>query len=697
MPISRKVIIPAFFLGAAGLAAGGATVAANILGDRSQTAVTERLAEEGLTFAQARADGLNVHLTGTAPDEATRFRAVSVAGGVVDSARIRDEMSVLPTRAVEAPPFLMEMLRNDEGVSLIGLIPKSSEAMLADTAALVGGGVQVSDMLETADHAAPDTWNAAMNFGIEALKLLPRSKISVGPDHVRVEAIADDAQQKAQFETRLAALASDAITIDIDIAAPRPVLTPFALHVEKGEKASTLQVCSATDESQRDTILAAAEPLGLGDAACTIGLGAPSAQWGDAAVAGLAALARLPQGDLQMSDADILLTGQPGMDRAAFDTVVADLTRALPAGFSLTSTLPPAPEAVAEMADRFTAEVTPTGEARIDGPVRDALGQEAVLSFARAQFGADVVTGEPAVKADVPSGWTKRVLAGLQGLALLEHGTLTVTPDRLDIAGITGSRAAEGEITRLLTQELGDMAGFEVNATYDEDLDPYAALPLPEVCLDRIASAMARQKISFAPGSAEIEGAAYPTLDALTQTLLDCSNLSFEVRGYTDSQGSDAGNQALSQARAEAVMVALQGRRVPAERLTAVGYGEADPIADNATEDGREANRRIEFHLTDVAPDPNAAPLPPEPMPQEPRGAAAAVAGVTGLVLPEEELLSIPAELVDGSGDGDPTATEFDDTPADGEASDAESVDAEPSFAPTEQTDRPERRPEDDN
>ena len=57
-------------------------------------------------------------------------------------------------------------------------------------------------------------------------------------------------------------------------------------------------------------------------------------------------------------------------------------------------------------------------------------------------------------------------------------------------------------------------------------------------------------------------------------------------------------NQELSQTRADAVLTALRVRRIPIATFTAIGYGEADPIADNDTADGREANRRIAFSLT---------------------------------------------------------------------------------------------------
>ena len=70
-----------------------------------------------------------------------------------------------------------------------------------------------------------------------------------------------------------------------------------------------------------------------------------------------------------------------------------------------------------------------------------------------------------------------------------------------------------------------------------------------------------------------------------------------EVAGHTDSQGRETMNQSLSQARADAVLNAILARRVLVSNLTAKGYGEANPIADNDTAEGREANRRIEFTL----------------------------------------------------------------------------------------------------
>jgi len=80
--------------------------------------------------------------------------------------------------------------------------------------------------------------------------------------------------------------------------------------------------------------------------------------------------------------------------------------------------------------------------------------------------------------------------------------------------------------------------------------------------------------------------------------------LRMEIAGHTDSQGRETMNEALSKSRALAVLNALRDRRVATSSFTAEGYGETKPIASNDTEEGREANRRIEITL--VRPEPIA-------------------------------------------------------------------------------------------
>ena len=101
--------------------------------------------------------------------------------------------------------------------------------------------------------------------------------------------------------------------------------------------------------------------------------------------------------------------------------------------------------------------------------------------------------------------------------------------------------------------------------------------------------------VTFATGKAELNENAKIILSTVLESLRDNPEIRVEIRGYTDNTGSAAVNLNLSQRRAEAVRDYLVGMGITFERLRAIGYGEANPIASNATVDGRAKNRRIEF------------------------------------------------------------------------------------------------------
>ncbi|HEX4454725.1 MAG TPA: OmpA family protein [Kofleriaceae bacterium] len=103
--------------------------------------------------------------------------------------------------------------------------------------------------------------------------------------------------------------------------------------------------------------------------------------------------------------------------------------------------------------------------------------------------------------------------------------------------------------------------------------------------------------IGFERDSAVIDTVSEPILEAAYKLLHDHDDLSVEISGHTSSEGDPARNEQLSLARAQAVKAYLVHRGVAAERISAVGKGSGDPIADNASEDGRVKNRRIEFRV----------------------------------------------------------------------------------------------------
>ncbi len=101
--------------------------------------------------------------------------------------------------------------------------------------------------------------------------------------------------------------------------------------------------------------------------------------------------------------------------------------------------------------------------------------------------------------------------------------------------------------------------------------------------------------VHFQSGSASLTTDSYSILDTVYESLAQNPDVEVEIRGYTDSIGSRAFNLHLSQKRAEAVKQYLVNRGIEPKRIQAIGYGEEDPIASNATKTGRAQNRRIEF------------------------------------------------------------------------------------------------------
>jgi len=110
---------------------------------------------------------------------------------------------------------------------------------------------------------------------------------------------------------------------------------------------------------------------------------------------------------------------------------------------------------------------------------------------------------------------------------------------------------------------------------------------------------MTLDDIAFAPGQANLRPAAKSSLGKLVAFVNRDRSKPIRIEGHTDASGNTHANQVLSQRRADAVRDALVAAGVAANRITAVGLGESQPVADNTTEEGRARNRRVDVILED--------------------------------------------------------------------------------------------------
>lgn len=581
--------------------------------DTAQTA----LADSDHDWLSVQVDGTRVHIFGTVPDEVTRYRALLGVETAIDTGRVIDDMQVASDAAPPPPAFEAELLRNDQGISIIGLVPAGlNRAAVLDSLQKGTRTAQITDLLETADYPVPDHWDAAFSFGLRAVQLAERAKVSIRPGEVMVQAIADDQPARQALIAALQRNAPGDITLIMDVSAPRPVISPFALRLVRDGDGTRLDSCTADDEAAQKAIWAAAAAAGVtGRPDCPLGLGAPTPEWGQAAVTAINAVAALDQGSVTLLDGEVSLTAPATVPEADFDAVAARLADDLPKPFTLSATRAADPDAPAPAVE-FLARVTNPGHVILEGLVSDMRMRDAVESFARSRFGQ--VQSSLQLDPDLPAGWTARTIAGLEAMADLRRGGVEVGPDLIRLAGVSGDKAAADAAAQRLAERLGAGAAYEMQISYDRRLDPLLGLPSGTVCVDQLNTIMRESLIGFEPNRSVIAGDPEPTLALLAQAMQDCSDFRIELGGHTDSQGSAGFNAELSQKRANTLLKAMTDHGIDTTLMVARGYGASQPIADNDTDAGREANRRIEFRL-----------LSEDPVQVQPPAPAPLVSGVT--------------------------------------------------------------------
>ena len=135
---------------------------------------------------------------------------------------------------------------------------------------------------------------------------------------------------------------------------------------------------------------------------------------------------------------------------------------------------------------------------------------------------------------------------------------------------------------------------------YKLHLAQKAGMQQSVVTADDMASALNRDgrislHINFDTGNATIKPDSQPIIDQIVALMKGSGALKLSVEGNTDNVGTAQSNQTLSLARAQAVVAAVAGGGVDVARMTAVGYGQTKPVADNSTDAGRAQNRRVDL------------------------------------------------------------------------------------------------------
>lgn len=170
------------------------------------------------------------------------------------------------------------------------------------------------------------------------------------------------------------------------------------------------------------------------------------------------------------------------------------------------------------------------------------------------------------------------------------------------VGGVLG-RVIGGKKGTAIGAIIGAAAGGTTGTLIGRKMDKQAAelqRSMANAKVERVGEGI---KITFDSGilfdvnKSDLRAASFADIDKMATVLQEYPDTNVLVEGHTDNTGTDAINQPLSARRAQAVAGAATARGVATERISTQGYGSSQPVADNSTAEGRQANRRVEIAI----------------------------------------------------------------------------------------------------
>lgn len=322
--------------------------------------------------------------------------------------------------------------------------------------------------------------------------------------------------------------------------------------------------------------------------------GAPEG-WQQCFVAGLAALPRLKSGSSVLTDRTLLVTGTTD-DYGVAQGVPADVKAGAGQACDPDTKIAFTGQIPSNLSWRATNDGA--GSVTLDGDIPDETVRPRLTDAAQQLFPKARIVDQMKVVAAPAEPWAAVALHGLQNLARLTRGEAALAGKDLIVRGLADSEETAAVVRKAVASGVAE--GFtgkdaiEVANRRQITIEPIAEA---DRCQDMMRQTASGGTINFARAKADLTSDSTQTLKELAQIANACPQFKIQIDGHTDSEGTDERNQRLSDRRARAVADFLSRNGVDPKRLTAVGYGASQPIADNATEAGRAKNRRIEFKV----------------------------------------------------------------------------------------------------
>ena len=562
---------------------------------RLRNAIVRAFDELGISHIKPEVDGLTVRLIGTATSVEEKLLAISEAARLVGREYVTEDLGHAEFQGKPASDHKVRLIRRLNTVYAFGQGPVSTLAELRNATESMPG-VSLSAFLDVAGTEALPGWDISLALAAEALDKVPDAMMTILPGRVEITGQSLHLSDINPLLHDLRSLLPEQTELVTRFDTPRQHISPYVLEIVAADGELDMAQCHAEDEATVSRLVEVAQGGNvLAEQTCNIGLGAPNEDWPRVAEMAIEAARVLGSGAVIVSDLHVRLTAGEHATREDYEQVAARLSETLPSPYILVAGSYDSliGDGVAENA--FSARLSMDGDLVVSGHVQDELARHAVAVLIETRIAPVNFTDHTAFNGASDSPDLASVLVGLESLSRLNAGELRVFGKRIGITGITGSKRMQEEITSLVSARLGSGVMLGLELTYEPDLDVSLRLHDPESCVDSLNDQVSGGSLMFEPGKSILTASSRATIDRILAFLEQCQPASFEVGGHTDSLGGGAMNQRLSEERAASVVEALRSGTSGQHRFHAIGYGESRPVVSNDTEDGRRANRRIEF------------------------------------------------------------------------------------------------------
>ncbi|MGJ4891130.1 OmpA family protein [Bradyrhizobium sp. HKCCYLRH3099] len=487
----------------------------------------------------------------------------------------------------EAKPFIWSAVRDGKSLVLSGVVPSDELRRALEAAAIkLAPGAPVTHQMQIARGAPAGDFGAYATYALAELSRLTTGRVVISD---ATYTISGEAPSPAAYDAAIAGtgkLPAGLSLAKADIVPPE--IKPYRWSAEFDGRGVTLAGL-APSATVREAMLGAAGGQFDGKLIKSdvgIARGAPDGDVGKVGASLLQLLAKLSAGRAEINDTKVSLRGI-GLANVTGAALREALAGALPAPFTVAAV------------DVRDGPISPyafglqkqDGRVKLSGYVPDEAARRDLVDAATQAFVTDTVEDSLKIGDGAPKDFVPSLKATFPALARLWSGALTAKDTAISVDALAIYDKSAEQVRKELADAASGLKLADVKIAVKPDDPPLAVAD----CQPAFNGLLAKGRIRFATGSAELSRDSLALLDHLIETTKRCKEAEIAIEGHTDSVGDEETNMELSKKRAAAVVGYIGEAGIDTARMTSEGYGQTKPVASNDTPEGRAQNRRIEF------------------------------------------------------------------------------------------------------